>query len=93
MSAEVIQIPKRGGSRPGSGRPYSGGPTTGVVRVPIQYANKDVQAELVALQALIADWDCRALDASKSSPRWEQLRVFLSEAKTKAPRLFVDLPY
>lgn len=84
---------RRGGARPGAGRPYSGGPSTASIRVPIKYADKQVFAELVALHELISDWDCRSLDASKTSPRWDQMREFLREARDKAPTLSVDLPY
>jgi DNA polymerase V len=71
---------KRGGFRPGSGRPRGSGKhgeQTVAIRVPLSLAsNLDKYQSLLAL---IEDYKNRSADASPTSPRWEQMRAFLSD--------------
>lgn len=71
---------KRGGIRKNAGRPKGSGQygeETVALRVPVSLAS--MLPKIQSILSLIEDYRIRSLDASSSSPRWEQLRLFLSD--------------
>ena len=71
---------QRGGYRPRAGRPKGSGKhgeETIALRLPISLASRLPKVQ--SILSLIEDYRIRSLDASSSSPRWEQLRLFLSD--------------
>lgn len=71
---------RRGGARPGAGRPpvpEKEKSKTKVIRVPLEIA--DQLHRMQDILALIEDYNFRSQDASPSSPRWEQWRKFHKE--------------
>jgi hypothetical protein len=71
---------KRGGLRKNAGRPKGSGQygeETVALRVPVSLASR--LPKIQSILSLIEDYRIRSLDASSSSPRWEQLRLFLSD--------------
>jgi hypothetical protein len=73
----------RGGFRANAGRPVGSGkhgePTVRV-RVPQSLAPRLDKVQ--AIFALISDYELRSSQASATSPRWEQLRLFLSDIRS-----------
>lgn len=74
--------PRWGGARPGAGRkPLPPGekakPTTKVVRVPEEYADR--VKKFAELLELLEDFRERSANSPKTSPRWEQWRNFDAE--------------
>ncbi len=81
--------PKRGGVRPGSGRPkgikragtYGEGVATKPVRVPAEIADTlpEMIQNLSQLKELLKDWEQEA--NSSTSPRYDRARKLISEIK------------
>lgn len=81
--------PKRGGARPGAGRPkgkpragiYGEGVATKPVRVPLDIADNlpEMIQNLEQLKELLADWETEA--NSSTSPRYDRARKLLSEIR------------
>jgi hypothetical protein len=81
--------PKRGGARPGAGRPkgkaragiYGQGIATKPVRVPLDIADSvpEMIQNLEQLQELLTDWEAEANNST--SPRYDRARKLLSEIR------------
>ncbi len=81
--------PKRGGARPGAGRPkgkaragiYGEGVATKPVRVPLDIADSipEMIQNLEQLQELLKEWEEEA--NSSTSPRYDRARKLLSEIR------------
>lgn len=65
---------KRGGKRPGAGRPKEE-KTTKVIRVPVEIDRE----KLLKLYYLTEDYKGREKEASKTNVRWEAFRHFIKE--------------
>lgn len=82
--------PKRGGARPGAGRPkgkaragtYGDGVATKPVRVPLEVADKipELLQNISQLQELLTDWEQEANNST--SPRYDRARKLLSEIRS-----------
>jgi hypothetical protein len=70
----------RGGIRANAGRPIGSGrhgePT---VRVRVPESLAPCLDKIQSILALISDYELRSSQTSDSSPRWEQLRLFLAD--------------
>lgn len=80
---------KRGGSRPGAGRPkgilragtYGQGVKTKPIRIPIDLADQlpEMLQNLTQLKDLLADWEKEANNST--SPRYDRARKLIAEIK------------
>jgi len=81
--------PKRGGARPGAGRPkgkaragiYGEGVATKPIRVPLDIADNipEMIQNMEQLKELLTDWENEA--SSSTSPRYDRARKLLSEIR------------